>query len=235
MKMKKWAIWLVACVFMAPFMACSEGTPQAEIRHIDGLNEQAYAHLYRDAKVAQMWADSALIVADKYAIGRAEAHYLLGEVALIGQAYAEAHNHYEQAMACTDDDLETLLANVGKMRIYQRTSQNKEFYECRLKAVRLLNKLSSEVDEGWSEHRRHRFFVDIGGLLCLLATTRQGTGQCRKSAARRSATSGYQPIVAIQLPEGANWVVRRAIGRRATLVPIRCVVLCLVARYTQGV
>ena len=139
MKMKKWAIWLVACAFMAPFMACSEGTPQAEIRLIDELNEQAYAHLYRDAKVAQMWADSALIVADKYAIGRAEAHYLLGEVALIGQAYAEAHNQYEQAMACTDDDLETLLANVGKMRIYQRTSQNKEFYECRLKALRLLD------------------------------------------------------------------------------------------------
>ena len=159
MKMKKWAIWLVACAFMAPFMACSEGTPQAEIRLIDGLNEQAYAHLYRDAKVAKMWADSALIVADNYAIGRAEAHYLLGEVALIGQAYAEAHNQYEQAMACTDDDLETLLANVGKMRIYQRTSQNKEFYECRLKALRLLDKLTSADDEGWSEHRRHRFFV----------------------------------------------------------------------------
>ena len=68
MKMKKWAIWLVACAFIVPFMACSEGTTQAEIRLIDGLNEQAYAHLYRDAKVAQMWADSALIVADNYAI-----------------------------------------------------------------------------------------------------------------------------------------------------------------------
>lgn len=157
--MKKWAIWLVACAFMAALMACSEGTPQAEIRQLDKLNEQAYAHLYRDVKVAQMWADSALLVADKYAIGRAEAYNLLGEVALIKQAYADAHNQYEQAMACTDDDLETLLANVGKMRIYQRTSQNKEFYECRLKALRLLNKLKPIVDEKWSEHRRHRFFV----------------------------------------------------------------------------
>lgn len=157
--MKKWAIWLVACALMAAFGACSHGTPQAEIQQIDRLNELAYAHLYRDVRVAQTWADSALLAADEYLIGRAEAHNLLGEVALIKQAYADAHDQYERAMSCTDDDLETLLANVGKMRIYQRTSQNKEFYECRLKALRLLNKLKPMVDEKWSEHRKHRFFV----------------------------------------------------------------------------
>jgi len=158
MKLKFLAKLVLPCLFLGLMMVCTRRGSEAEVQRVNELNGRAYTYMYKDLAQAEAWADSALSVAQNDAKGRAEAYNLLGEVAFVRQDYDEAHGLYDLAMTTAQDDLETLLAYVGKMRIYQRTSQNKEFYECRLKALRLLDELKQTDMEAWDEHRKRRFF-----------------------------------------------------------------------------
>ena len=64
--------------------------------------------------------------------------------ALMDMDYARARGIYEGIISHSDNELERLEASVGMMRLCQRVSANREFYDYRQKAERCLQRLDKE-------------------------------------------------------------------------------------------
>ena len=65
--------------------------------------------------------------------------------ALMDMDYARARNIYEGVISGSDNELERLEASLGMMRLCQRVSANREFYDYRQKADRCLQRLDKEA------------------------------------------------------------------------------------------
>lgn len=111
------------CLFL--FSACS----QPNAKQADALNEKAYYFHYRNLDSTRTNAERALAASSGYDAGQAEAWNHLA-------FYYTAKMHYDSAKVCldtirhiTDNELELLVAEVQQMRLCQRQSRNKEFYD----------------------------------------------------------------------------------------------------------
>lgn len=83
----------------------------------------------------------------------------------------------------TKNELELLIADIGLMKIYQRTAMNKEFYDYRNSAIRRMKRIDEENNLFVDRHESARldyafteFFYRFGSLLLLSATTYRGYG-----------------------------------------------------------
>lgn len=147
----KGTIWFAAILCLFLFVACS--VPQAE--RADRLNETAYSYHYRNLDSTRVFANRAFEVSDDYDAGKAEA---LNHLAF----YHTAKMQYDSAKICldsvktlTDNELELLVADVQQMRLCQRQSHNKEFYDYYEEAKRRLQRIDDE-DGSLNDHARKR-------------------------------------------------------------------------------
>ncbi|MGN0257925.1 MAG: DUF5112 domain-containing protein [Bacteroides sp.] len=136
--------------------ACSEMVPQSQVVKVDSLNAEAYNQRFRDPAKSSLLARQALSEASFYRTGRAEACNNLGMAAFMRMEYGEALRCFDQAEATTEHQTELLMADVGRMKLCQRTSRNKEFYDYRNRALQRLKRISEEGEEGMSAHEQER-------------------------------------------------------------------------------
>ena len=122
--------------------ACSPSDRQA----VDKLNSFSYAYHYRNLDSTEHYARLALTEAkqQQYADGQAEALNNLAFVDIIRMHYPDAHSHLDSVLSITDNQLERLIANIQMMRLCQRQSQNREFYDCREQAQRALQRIDED-------------------------------------------------------------------------------------------
>ena len=122
---------------------------------VDRLNALSYAYHYRNIDSTAHYARQALKLASDYKDGRAEALTHLAFVSLVSMNYAEADSLLAEAIALTDNQIDLLVCYVQQMRLCQRRSENRQFYECREKAVNALKRINEERSQ-LSEHQRRR-------------------------------------------------------------------------------
>lgn len=144
------------CAWMVAASACMGMTPVEESYRVDSLNRVAYDCRYRDLNRSAQAAEEACREAGRYRKGKAEACNNLAFCAFMRMDFEEAERLYRKAGTLTQNELERLIADVGLMKIYQRTAMNKEFYEARNDALLRMKRIDEERElfTGRRERRR---------------------------------------------------------------------------------
>ena len=83
-------------------------------------------------------------MASNYDDGRAEALNNLAFVSMVRMDYQQAEQQLQEAIHMTDSQIEQLVGEIGYMRLCQRRSDNRAFYEHRELAQQHLNRINEE-------------------------------------------------------------------------------------------
>lgn len=122
------------------FSACSHSDRQL----VDRLNDYSYAYHYRDLDSTEMYANEAYMISEHYNDGRAEAINNLAFVSIARMDYTKAGELLDNAISSTDNQVEKLISLVLQMRLCQRMSHNREFYDYYERAKICLNRINEE-------------------------------------------------------------------------------------------
>ena len=125
------------------FSACS--SPDRQV--VDKLNSLSYACHYRDIDSTEIYAQQAYDAADGYAAGRAEALNNMAFVSMVRMHYDQAEQQLDEALSITDNQIEMYVAEIQHMRLCQRRSNNRAFYEHRERAQNHLMRIREEREE----------------------------------------------------------------------------------------
>ena len=143
-------------VLSALFGACSSAGTGREISRVDSLNRLAYAYRYKDLEACRRYASEAWQLSGARSDAAAEALCHLGFVAFMQMDLVEAGRCFAQVEQLTGNELERLVADVGRMAICQRKAQNKEFYDYRNRALKRLKRIEEEAHLFASPHQQQR-------------------------------------------------------------------------------
>ena len=136
-------LWLemLALVILLPLLYSCSGKKQ---ERVDRLNEQSYTWHYRNLDSAEVYARRALREADSQSDGAAEAYNNLAFVDIARMKYRDAWKLLKQVPELTDNQIEILISDVQLMRLCQRESFNKEFYDYHERALRCMQRFQKE-------------------------------------------------------------------------------------------
>ncbi len=145
--------------------ACSQGDDNmAEM-----LNSKAYDFHYRNLDSTQYYAQQVLTVPDASDITRAEAFNHLAFVQLARMNYLQARHLLDTIPLVTQDHIELLVADVQLMRLCQRCSENKQFYDHREHAEQHLHRIREDI-ETLTPHQKERFIYAESEYNIVLST-----------------------------------------------------------------
>ena len=122
------------------FSACSQSDQQM----VDRLNSLSYAYHYRNIDSTEHYARQAYDLSEHYSKGRAEALNNLAFVNIVRMQYKEAEERLNYILEITDNQVQRLVSYVQQMRLCQRRSNNREFYEYRELADGALRRINEE-------------------------------------------------------------------------------------------
>jgi len=118
--------------------------PMKETRLVDSLNQVAYFQHYKDLSLSYEAAMAAYEAATLHGAGKAEACNNLGFHAFMRMDFDTAERYFKEVYDLTQNELERLIADVGMMKIYQRTAMNKEFYDYRNTAIKRIRRIDED-------------------------------------------------------------------------------------------
>ena len=140
-------LWVAALCSAMSFLACGEGGRKTDaFRQADSLNREAYEVRYKDWHLSEALAQEALEVGKGYPSVQAEALNNLAFCAFIRMHFEKADSLFAEVYDITTNELECLIADVGMMKICQRTAMNKEFYDYRNSALRRIKRIGEDEE-----------------------------------------------------------------------------------------
>ena len=142
----RFPLYIIGIVLFASFFSCTDMVPTKEVRLIDSLNGKAYAYRYRSLDSSYKYADAAYRQVNFYKSGKAEASNNLGFCAYMNMDFDHAEALHKEVYKLTKNELELLIADIGLMKICQRTAMNKEYYDYRNSALRRMKRIREESD-----------------------------------------------------------------------------------------
>ena len=142
----RFPLYIIGIVLFASFFSCTDMVPTKEVRLIDSLNGKAYAYRYRSLDSSYKYADAAYRQVNFYKSGKAEASNNLGFCAYMNMDFDRAEALHMEVYKLTKNELELLIADIGLMKICQRTAMNKEYYDYRNSALRRMKRIREESD-----------------------------------------------------------------------------------------
>ena len=122
------------------FSACARTDRQA----VDKLNALSYAYHYKNVDSTEYYAKQAYDLSAHYDKGRAEALNNLAFTDIVKMQYNEAEQRLKRIPQITDNQTELLVSYIQQMRLCQRRSKNREFYEYRENAIEALKRIDEE-------------------------------------------------------------------------------------------
>ena len=137
--MKFWLFILLTILISA----CSRPDRQT----VDKLNDLSYASHYRNVDTTEYYAKQAYDLSANYDKGRAEALNNLAFTDIVKMQYDKAEQRLNEIPQITDNQIELLICYVQQMRLCQRRSSNREFYEYRENAMEALKRIDEERDQ----------------------------------------------------------------------------------------
>ena len=142
----RFPLYIIGIVLFASFFSCTDMVPTKEVRLIDSLNGKAYAYRYRSLDSSYKYANEAYRQVNFYKSGKAEASNNLGVCAFMAMDFDRAEALHKEVYKLTKNELELLIADIGLMKICQRTAMNKEFYDYRNSALKRMKRIREESD-----------------------------------------------------------------------------------------
>lgn len=138
-------VWMGLLVLSGIFFSCRKGNETAVYRQADSLNRVAYKLRYKDMEASCKAAHEAYGLSAGIPSQRAEALNNMGFCAFIRMDFEGAENYFLQVYETTTNELECLIADIGLMKICQRTAMNKEFYDYRNSALRRVKRIDDDL------------------------------------------------------------------------------------------
>ena len=139
-------IWMSVCWMTVSFLSCGKGRTSDAFLQADSLNKQAYEVRYKDWHLSEKLALEALEAGKGFSAIQAEALNHLAFCAFIQMDFERADSLLREVYDATTHELECLVADVGMMKICQRTAMNKEFYDYRNSALRRMKRISEDEE-----------------------------------------------------------------------------------------
>ncbi|MGN1375513.1 MAG: DUF5112 domain-containing protein [Prevotella sp.] len=133
------------------------------------LNAKSYAFHYRSLDSTLTYARKALSLASHYSTGKAEAYNNMAFAHIATMDYKRAYAFLDSVYATTDNQIELLIADIQLMRLCQRESRNKNFYDYNQKASQRLKRIDEET-AGLSD-REHRRLIYARSEFAIVAST----------------------------------------------------------------
>lgn len=125
-------------------LLCLSACSSSHREEVDQLNDISYAFHYKDLDSTWYYANKAYALAEHYSDGRAEALNNMAFVSLAKMRYQEAYRQLDSIPMLSDNQIELLIADIQQMRLCQRVSRNKDFYEYYENARRSLRRIEEE-------------------------------------------------------------------------------------------
>lgn len=149
--------YLLILLLLTALFSCVGTAPTREVRLIDSLNRRAYAYRYKNLDSSYQAAyDAYRRVGLFYGQGKAEASNSLGFCAFMRMDFETAELLHQEVYNLTKNELELLIADIGLMKIYQRTTMNKEYYDYRNSATRRMKRIREEGNLFLDKHEKQR-------------------------------------------------------------------------------
>lgn len=144
-------VWLLVIRSLFILSACTETSNPV----VDRLNDQSYAYHYRNLDSTAAYARRAISLSGNYPSGRAEAYNNLAFVSIANMDYGSADSLLQIVLGESDNQIELMIANVQMMRLCQRRSRNKEFYDYRHRAEHCHKRINEDITSlTLREHQR---------------------------------------------------------------------------------
>lgn len=128
----------------------------AHNREVDSLNRLSYDYHYKNLDSVQQLAVRAYDLAANYANGKAEALNNLAFCAFMRMDFEQSKALLTKVHDACNNELELLIADIGMMKICQRTAANKAFYDHRNSALARMRRVNEERS-ALSDDERQRF------------------------------------------------------------------------------
>ena len=191
-------------LLLAPLLACcsAHGGHSVGSHPADGLNRMARTWQYRDLDSAAHYATMAYDEAGHYIHGRSVACNMLGFVAFMRMEYDEALHWYDEVERQSGCELERLVADVGRMNVYQRMADNLSFYDCRVSATKRLAHINEE-SAGFSPAEQERLLSAVNSLHMVNALHHFMMGQRPEAHAEMRAVAEDESLRA----DTAQWLM----------------------------
>ncbi len=137
---------LLYAFFIAPLAlllltSSCQAPPRQDVQQ---FNDKAYEAHYRSLDSVEHYARKALQLAQYDDDGKAEALNNLAFANIVRMDYAKAEQQLTEAATLTDNQIEQLVSQVQLMRLCQRRSRNRDFYEHRERALNCLRRINEE-------------------------------------------------------------------------------------------
>lgn len=174
-------MWLRPVLELLVLLFVASACSPSDRQQVDKLNSLSYAYHYRSLDSTEHYARKAL-AGTAYRDGQAEALNHLAFVSIARMDYGRAKQLLDSVAVVTDNQLELLVANVQQMRLCQRQSRNREFYDYRERAHQQLRRISEERDR-LSERQQQRMVYAESELAIVESTYYYYVGQRRLSVA----------------------------------------------------
>ena len=110
----------------------------------DSLNQISFAYRYKDLSYAAEMAHEAYLLLPTNPTIWAQTLNNLGFCAFMQMDFDKAMEYYGQVSEETNNEIEGLVADVGMMKICQRVSLNKEFFDYRNQALRRMKRIGAD-------------------------------------------------------------------------------------------
>lgn len=179
------SIWSVSVLWLCATMVSCVGTaPMKEVHLVDSLNRAAYTYRYKDLDSSCDAASSAYKEAGLYKSGKAEACNNLGFCAFMRMDFERAVKWHQEVYDLTKNEPELLIADIGLMKIYQRTASNKEFFDYRNSALRRMKRIAEDSNLFVDRRERLRLsyarseFYIVSAIYCYYLRQRQEAMAC---------------------------------------------------------
>lgn len=162
-------VGIVCAVCGMLWLSCNRPVHQRMYDQVDSLNRIAYETRYKDLSLSSKMATEAWKLSEGYASGRAEALNNMGFCAFMRMDFEHAARLFRKASETSNNEIERLVSDVGMMKICQRTSMNKEFYDYHnsaLQRIRRLDEDRSSLEKNGMEGRLNyalsEFYIVLG-------------------------------------------------------------------------
>jgi len=147
---------LRSLVAIMVFSACSPSDRQ----QVDKLNSLSYAYHYRNIDSTWHYASEVSRMPASSPDGQAEALNSRAFVSIIRMHYDEAQQQLDSIPSVSDSQIELLVSYVQQMRLCQRRSRNKDFYDYRERALNALDRINEERDQLTDRQQRRLLYAE---------------------------------------------------------------------------
>lgn len=180
----------------AMMVSCAGMAPTREVNRVDSLNQAAYSYRYKDLDSSCRAATRAYEQVNLYRQGKAEACNNLGFCAFMRMDFEKAERYHKEVYGLTKNELELLVADVGLMKIYQRTALNKEFYDYRNSALRRMRRIAEDNNLFTDKRERLRLTYARSEFYIVSAVYYYYLQQRREAMAAIREVPGHEELAA---------------------------------------